>query len=459
MKCKLLLIIVMTTISFSAVAQYGGHVYRKIIAENVDKVDSESRYQVALAYESLRQYDQAYALLEQLYLGDNSNKSLLYDLARVSRLRGQIPISILWLEQAAVVVPDDSYTLTLLAETYLQGEQLDSTINTCHKILAIDSTNHQTYTLLGQAFQAKGRSVSALESYRRAVSLSPRNLANVIRYITVLNSVKYSKEQFTDAVAICDTAQLYHPNSKVLLKIFGQFQYYNQQYSPAHNTFLKVISLGDSSLLTLKYAGITALQLNRDLDYTLSFLMPASMIDSTDMELLFSISLANLKAKKFNDALLYIKKLESVNVPNIQFLERSEDLRGSIAAQMGAPRQTVIAHYLNAHRYSSEFNANYLIKIYSLDPYSKNLPQEQREKSLYWMYRIAKEHIILKERNTRTVYAAINVFNTAVESAFMEGNDAVIICSERGERTIVTCKELSEMLEKLQQIKEKNFYL
>lgn len=459
MKYKTLLVIALAAITLSVSAQYGGKAYQKIISDNADKVDSDSRYRVALAYEALRQYEQAYSLFEQLYRSDSSHKSLLYDLSRVSRTIGQYPISIAWLEQAVAATVDDNYTLTLLAEAYLQGEQPDSAIRICRKILVTDSTNHQIHTLLGQAYQMRQRSDLALSSYRRAVSLSPRNLSNVIRYITTLNAVNYDKTQFKDAIDICDTALVYHPYNKALLKIFGQFQYHNKDYPPAHTTFKRVLRIKDSSLLVLKYAGMTAVHINCKLDSTLGFLMPAYRIDSTDMEILMSISIAYMKDKLYDKALLYIKKLESINVPNIEIMEKTEDLRGSITQGLGEPIDKIIPHYLNAYDYSQRFNANYLIKIYQLQPYSTNLSQEQRERSLYWMYKIAKDHIIKQKRNTRTLYSAIKVFKDAVEGAFMEGNDAVVIRSHNGERTIISCDELREMNKQLEQIREQSFSL
>jgi tetratricopeptide (TPR) repeat protein len=130
------------------------------------------------------------------------------------------------LEKAAVLLPDDAEVHSNLGHALFQAGELDRSVHSCRRALAIDPNFAEAHSNLGNALGALGRLNDALASYRRALDIRPgfaivhNNMGNALRALGQLQDAVASYRQ---ALTIRPAFAEAHNNLGNALRALGLF--------------------------------------------------------------------------------------------------------------------------------------------------------------------------------------------------------------------------------------------
>lgn len=166
-----------------------------------------------------------------------------------------------------------------LTNIYIPEGRYNECINIYNRFLEYDSTNYAIYDKLGYAYLKKGEYQTAIDYYNKSMELNSKNI-DAIRNLSFL----YPFVNNTDtALYLLTNAISMEPDDVDLLARRATINFSRNYTKRALNDYLKILSLGDSSALYLKRAGIgyfNNLQPSRALPY----LLKAYARDTSDFE-------------------------------------------------------------------------------------------------------------------------------------------------------------------------------
>ena len=195
-----------------------------------------------------------------------------------------------------------------LAQACFQNEEYVGAIEIYAKLLETDTLNAFLWGGLGDSYAKMMLLPQAYSCYENAFYLNPKNSANTLKLVSVLGVLK-SKDYMEESLFYCDSSLTYNENYKPLLRKKAVLLFTDHEYLQAAPILKQLLSLGDSTLLTLKYAGIcNALQKKHDLAIVL--LRKAHKQSRNDMEVMLHLaSSLSSKPEYFDETLEVIAEI------------------------------------------------------------------------------------------------------------------------------------------------------
>lgn len=212
-----------------------------------------------------------------------------------------------------------------LTSIYIQEGRYDQAIGIYNRFYDKDSLNYIILDKLGFANLKKTNYQTAIDYYKRSLALNPKNI-DAIRNLSFLYPYVNNRDT---AIILLTNAISMDPEDIDLYARRGTI-YFSKNYTRrALNDYLKILSLGDSSYLYLKRAGIGYLN-NLQPKLALPFFKKAHTLDSTDFETTDFIAQCYSRMQDYDNSTRYyrkvIKALEEFRPPlGVTYLNLGQD--------------------------------------------------------------------------------------------------------------------------------------
>ena len=201
-----------------------------------------------------------------------------------------------------------------LTGIYLRDGKYDEAINVYNRFYNLDSTNYVILDKLGFANLKKENYQTAIDFYNRSMAINKNNL-NTIKNLSFLYTCVHKSDT---AIQLLTRGIELDPDDPDLYIRRGSI-YYSHVKKQALNDYLKILSLGDSSVLYIKRAGIGWYFSNNN-EAAIKYLLNASKKDTTDYEILDFLAQSYHKLKDLKNTEYYYSKILKILDPvNFQF--------------------------------------------------------------------------------------------------------------------------------------------
>ncbi|HPJ59776.1 MAG TPA: tetratricopeptide repeat protein [Bacteroidales bacterium] len=312
-----------------------------------DSLNAPIWYKKGLAYQNILPDDKSFDCFLKASEIDPDNNLYRYMVAKDYYGRGQnMKARPLLTELCASDSMNWRYAFYLTG-MYLKDGKYDDAINVYKRFYDRDSTNYIILDKLGYAFFKKGEYLTAIDFYNRSMAIRENNISTIKNL-----SYLYQTVNRPDTAIILLTRGIELDPYDIDLYIRRGSIYFSRGNSRARADYLKILSLGDSSALYLKRAGIGFYSKNEYL-MAIRYLNIASKKDTTDYETL------ELLAKSYHE-LNDLKKTE-------YYYNKIIDVLGPAVIQLSATHSTLGNVYIEDKNYN-EAIANLL----KSDHYYKN---------------------------------------------------------------------------------------
>lgn len=248
-----------------------------------DSAKVESVFCLGQAYEGLLKNREAYRCYTYCLQKDTTDIDLW---AAAGRTAGALGLTQKALSCFQKILRNDSTDFSAnyqIARLYMQQGDYEAAVYNFSYLLQFDKNNPVVWKLLGDCYsqlQTMESSIGMLLAYGTAFSLNPENAS----YGHLLANALMPMEKMGDqAILICQTALSYNPGHRVLQRDLGMAYYTERRYSKADSVFSSLMEQGDSSYLTLKYAGASRFHANMYMN-AVEPLEKALEMDTTSVE-------------------------------------------------------------------------------------------------------------------------------------------------------------------------------
>ncbi len=254
------------------------------------------------------------------------------------------------------------------------------------------------------------------------------------------------------ANSICDSALIYNPDNHELLGSKGKLYFMNKQYADADSIYQRLLLLGDSSLTTLKYAGISRFYSGKYMD-SVDMLETAYKHDSTDVETVLLLGSALGRTSDRERAFLLFDQAEDLMQPpallvNLLFVSRGETLirDGQLDKAI-----TLFFDEWKKNKNRTDYLSQ-IVNIYS-NQLSTYTSEEEKAKALYLKSLYISEQL----RNNKSLRYCIYFrpfFQSLYEEAFFKHLKEIPMLSPDGKKNALAPEQLKFYIDTLSELEE-----
>lgn len=257
-KCNLVTVLLLCCLIFPGNAQefnWQDLVNRKQYAAVIARADSLTPADSS-DYEGMLRYRQAYDYYRLCLSMDTTNLDILNTLARTATNLGKAKDAERYFHKVLAADSLNFYANYQLARLYFQLGEYERAVDTYEKLQARNEDNTALYRAIGDCYSRLEQYPSATIAYFQAYNLNRENAGLAGALVNTLYRMGVgSPDYILEGVAICDTALIYNPGNRQLLRSKALGLYMAKQFAQADSIYSGLLADGDSTYLTLKYGG------------------------------------------------------------------------------------------------------------------------------------------------------------------------------------------------------------
>jgi Flp pilus assembly protein TadD len=399
------------------------------------------------AYEGLLRYKEAYLYYMRSLQMDSTNIDALNSVARSVMNLGNTPLAKSYFQKVLHADTTHFYANLQLARLYFQEGDYDSAIQRYQYLNTLDTTriNPALYTNIGDCYLKDGNMQLAAINYFKAYNANRENAGLASTLINVL--IHLGGPNINDAILLCDTALYYNPGSKMLMRDKGMCFYAGNRFDQADSVYTFLLSKGDSTLATLKYAGAARYWSQHFMD-AIAPLEAAYQIDSTDIEttLLLGASLGKTYDRKRAFALFNLA--EKMMQPNATLVNLLNTSRGETLQRNGQLAEAEALFY--SSWLDNRDRLDFLARINNDYPNSADAykSDEQRAKALFIKNLYLKECLSV-HRKIKEASSFRSFLQSLYEEAFFRSKKELPMIAPDGKKSRLTTTELQTLIKQL----------
>lgn len=236
--------------------QYAAVIARADSLTPADSSDYEVMNAIGQAYEGMLRYRQAYDYYRLCLSMDTTNLDILNTLARTATNLGKAKDAERYFHKVLAADSLNFYANYQLARLYFQLGEYERAVDTYEKLQARNEDNTALYRAIGDCYYRLEQYPSATIAYFQAYNLNRENAGLAGALVNTLYRMGVgSPDYILEGVAICDTALIYNPGNRQLLRSKALGLYMAKQFAQADSIYSGLLADGDSTYLTLKYGG------------------------------------------------------------------------------------------------------------------------------------------------------------------------------------------------------------
>ncbi|MDH6341830.1 tetratricopeptide (TPR) repeat protein [Parabacteroides sp. PFB2-12] len=317
----------------------GQRKYKEVLeqAETLSATDSTytNLQAIGQAYEGLLRYPEAYRHYSMCLQMDTTNVDMRNTLGRMAVNMGRAKDAEHYFNSVLQVDTANFYANYQIARLHQQLGEYEAAIEKYEFLLMNDETNPVLLRSMGDCYTQMGDLQPAEACYHLAYQYNKENASLASALINTMLRIGGESAHF--ALTVCDTALYYNPNNRQLERNKAMTLYMNKLYPEADSLYTQLLVEGDSTFLTLKYAGVSRYYAGQFMN-AIEPLQEAYAADTTQIDvcLLLGSSLGKTYDRKMGHAFLdkAEKNMEALPIYVRQLLKfRAETFRkdGNIA--------------------------------------------------------------------------------------------------------------------------------
>lgn len=220
-----------------------------------DSADYATMYAIGQAYEGLLKYTTAYGYYKYCLSMDTTNIDILNTLARMAINLGKATDAQRYFHKVLASDSTNFYANYQLGRLFQQLGEYERAIEKFEYLLTNDESNSVLLRNLGDCFTQTDRLQAAESCYHTAYQYNKENAS--LASVLINTMLRIGGESAKYALTVCDTALYYNPNNRQLERNKAMTLYMNKRYADADSLYTQLLTAGDSTFLTLKYAGVS----------------------------------------------------------------------------------------------------------------------------------------------------------------------------------------------------------
>ena len=334
---------------------------KKILA--TDSLNAEIWYKIGLAYRNMHPDENSFDCFMKAYMCDPRNNLYKFNLAKgFFNKNKNLKAKPLLIELCAADSMNYDYAF-YLTSIYMEEGTYDEAIKIYNIFYNNDSSNYVILDRLGFANLRKGKIKDAIGYYEKSLNSNSRNI-DAIRNLSFLYPYVH---KIDTAITLLSRAIEMDDEDIDLYARRGTIYWAKNYNKLALNDYLKILSLGDSSFLYLKRAGI-GYSRNMQPDEGLVYLLKAHPRDTSDYETIDYIAQCYSMKQNFSESVTYYEKIIELLWPLSQQLGITH-LNTGQTLSMDNQYISAAQHYLKSY----ELTKNPSMLMLIANAYDENL--------------------------------------------------------------------------------------
>lgn len=337
-----------------------------------DTLNSEIYYKMGLAYQNVISDDKAFECFQKALSISPENNTYKFMIAKSYYNKGKSNLAKPILQNLSAI---DSMNWTYsyyLTSIYIQEAKYDESINIYNRFYKQDSLNYSLIDKLGFATLRNGDLFGAIDLFNKSITLNNKNI-NAIKNVAYCYTLTYRADT---AIQLLTNGIEIDPTDIDLYVRRAALNYSLNRNKRALNDYLKILSLGDSTFLYLKRAGIGYTN-NLQPRESIPYLLKAYEKDSTDLEVSSFLGRDYSKINDFKKSAYYYRHLIKTLNPFVQQTYINYYMLAEVLKSDGLYEEA-ITNYLLGQKLTSDINTTMIVaNIY--DEKLNNIP-----KSIYY---------------------------------------------------------------------------
>lgn len=416
-----------------------------------NEIAGDTARTLAQAYEGLLKHREAYTYFGRWLSVDSTNIDALNATARMALHLGRIEEGERLYLQAHALDSTHFHSGLQLAKLHFQLKNFEKAYNYYYALLLQDTTNVSLLTSVGDCLTEMGNPI-AVNFYMEAVELNKENASLAIVLINALLGLRqYAPELYVNsALKVCDTALVYNPDNKALLRSKGAIYYLMKEYHACDSIVSGLIAAGDSAIVNFRYVSLA--KYNQDLFFDAIPYMERYYEDNTDnteAAMILGVSLGRTFDRK--RALALFDHVEEVIQPKEEMLYQLALQRG-IVYQANGNKSESAKNYWQAAQVSKKNQRILLSRLTNLYYLDKRRFEEAtpelyaRGLFAHVAYLRNVEETPIDKENENNVAHAKSILSLFLEDMFFKDVNRLLMESPDGKKEWVTQEELERMV-------------
>ncbi|HLN55315.1 MAG TPA: tetratricopeptide repeat protein [Bacteroidales bacterium] len=242
-----------------------------------------------------------------------------------------------------------------LTGIFIEENRYDDAIKIYNRFYSKDTANYVILDKLGYANLKKGKYREAIGFYNKSMAIFGKNI-DAIRNLSFL--YPYVNKMDT-AITLLDKAIALDPDDVDLYARRATIFWAKHYNKRALNDYLKILSLGDSSVLYLKRAGICYVN-NLQHRESVKYLLKATMKDTTDFETMNYLANSYYSINNLKQSQLYYHKVLDLLSPFPSQMAYTHMMLGEVYKDDGKYSEA-IDNYMKCQKYDPKISVSMMI--------------------------------------------------------------------------------------------------
>ena len=409
---------------------------------------------LAQAYEGVLRYREAHHYYQRWLSADTICIDALNATARMALQLGRIEEGEQLYLRAYAIDSTNFNSGLQLAKLNFQLKNYEQAYNYYYALLLRDTTNISLLASVGDCLDEMGDPYS-INFYTEAVELNKENASLAI---TLINTMLRFSDNLSAtylinrSMEVCDTALVYNPDSKALLRSKGVIYYLMENYPACDTVMSGLIAAGDSTMLNFRYLSLA--KYNQELFYdAIPYMEYYYQNDTNNVEaaMLLGISLGRTYDRR--RALSLFNHIEELIRPTKERLYNLAFQRGVVYQINNEPAQAA-KYYWQAAGIDDTDKYAALNRLRTLYPFTvrqlEEASPEQYARGLFahvTYLRSAKEAPWISD-NDRNVLYSQSIISLFLEDMFFKSVERLQMESPDGKREWITYEELEKLIKR-----------
>lgn len=417
-----------------------------------DSLDQATLFAFGQAAEGLLKYPEAHGYYQCCLEMDSTLTDTWNALARTAALMGRAAEAETFFHKVLAADSLDFYANLQLARLYYQSGEYQKSLEKYARLQAEDVENPVLWQAIGDCYTKQELIPDAAIAYFKAFGYNPRHAG--LAYSLINTLLRMGGDFVAEAVAVSDTALLYNPGNRQLLRSKGMALYMSRQYSQADTLFSGLLAQGDSSYLTLKYAG--ASKYNAGL--YMAAIEPLELAyekDTTSVEVCLLLGSTLGKTYDRRRAFTLLDRAEKSMQPNPFWLNQLTLFRAETHAKSGNRLEAARLYYdcwkKNPDRLDILFSLSQLYGTTSVKDYPTDA---ERQRGLFAAYLYTTHYLDCPSPRQSALVFLQRLFRSLYEDLFFRGQAEQPLLAPDGTKSTLSLVDLRSLLGRIEQLPE-----
>lgn len=402
------------------------------------------------AAEGLLKYPEAYDYYQRCLELDSTLSDTWNALARTAALMGRTSEAETFYTKVLEADSLDFYANHQLARLYYQSGEYEKALAGYARLQAKDVDNPVLWQAIGNCYARQELPAEAAIAYFKAFGSNPRHAGLAQDLVNTL--LRLGGDFIAEAVAVSDTALLYNPGNRPLLRNKGMALYMSRQYTLADTLFTRLLAQGDSSYFTLKYAGASKYYAGQ----YLSAVEPLEMAyeqDTTSVEVCLLLGAALGKTYDRRRAFTLLDRAEKGMQPNPFWLTQLALSRAETYNRDGNRTEAARLYYdcwkKNPARQDILFS---LHNVYSVSSVKEYPTDAERQRGLFvaWLY--ATRYLETEAPRKNALFFLHALFRSLYEDLFFRGETQQPLLAPDGKKSTLSLVDLRSLVGRVEHL-------